>query len=306
MSRRSSTSDSDSSLELLLDTITNAFGGILFVAILVVILLRLNPSRSKNEPQPATVQSRENLAAAEEQLIAAMSELESLEAVAASQQKINATERPDLVRQFKDLQSMREKRDAAIAGRADAVHSLSQAQEEINELLDKSSLLDQQLAQAREKRNQAQALNEEEKDKRTRSANLPKPRVTDKFDIPVIVRYGRAYFPYRPETLPLGRVIDTREVFVRTEDSKEVTVTPKPYAGLLLKESASVSAAIRSRLSQNSSARFYVTVGVWPDSFREFSVFKEALVATGYEYRLIPLDEGGRLVEGAVNNPLVQ
>lgn len=306
MSRRPGASDSDSSLELLLDTITNAFGGILFLAILIVVLLRLNPSRTKGDPQPATSRARETLAAAEEQLTAAMEELESLEAIAKTQQEIAATERPDLIQRFQDLQSLRESRNAAIAQRAESVQALAQSQKEINELLEKSSRLDQQLFEAHERRDRARSSHDAERHKRTRSANLPNPRATDKINIPVVVRYGRMYFPYRPETLPLGREIDTDEMFVREEDADDITVTPKPYAGLALKDVEAAVQSIRRRLAQNSSARFYIAVGVWPDSYREFSILKQALVATGYEYRLIPLGEGGMLTEGSVSDPLVQ
>ena len=52
MRRRRSGGDGDDSLELLLDTITNAFGGIVFLAILVIILLQNSSETSTPASKP--------------------------------------------------------------------------------------------------------------------------------------------------------------------------------------------------------------------------------------------------------------
>lgn len=51
MRRRRRTTSADS-LELLLDTICNTFGGVLFIAILVVILLRMTGESEEETPVP--------------------------------------------------------------------------------------------------------------------------------------------------------------------------------------------------------------------------------------------------------------
>src|SRR3954469_20184054 len=65
------------SLELLLDTICNAFGGILFLTIFLTMLLRL--SAPKNVSRPVTDEARSEMTDLSGQLDLVAAELESLE-----------------------------------------------------------------------------------------------------------------------------------------------------------------------------------------------------------------------------------
>ena len=68
--------DRQSSLELLLDTITNTFGGIVFLALLVVVLLQLTSDKATQEaPQKETV---DRLVAMETELITATRQRDEL------------------------------------------------------------------------------------------------------------------------------------------------------------------------------------------------------------------------------------
>src|SRR5687768_3661347 len=84
MSRKSSASSD--SLDLLLDTICNTFGGVLFIAMLVIILL--NMSGEKAASVPATPDAQAQLAAAQAEMVRAQTELDQLRRAAAEQAKL--------------------------------------------------------------------------------------------------------------------------------------------------------------------------------------------------------------------------
>ena len=98
--------EADSSLELLLDTITNTFGGILFLALLVVVLLQMTSEATSVEaPNPEVIDALNEL---EVQLIAVTRQRDEL---------VRATRAQDaLLRQLatesnrRDLERLRESR----------------------------------------------------------------------------------------------------------------------------------------------------------------------------------------------------
>jgi hypothetical protein len=90
MSRRKRTADS--SLELLLDTICNTFGGVLFLAILICVLLRMaSPLEQLVAEHDRT--TPEEMQALELQLDALVAEIETLQATQ-SQQDVIANSTP--------------------------------------------------------------------------------------------------------------------------------------------------------------------------------------------------------------------
>ena len=77
----------DGSLELLLDTICNTFGGVLFISILVVILL--NMSSKQAETTPPTDAARAELIEAQARLSKTNDELEQLLTAIQTQEQIS-------------------------------------------------------------------------------------------------------------------------------------------------------------------------------------------------------------------------
>ena len=107
MSNRCAAEQEDS-LELLLDTISNAFGGVLFLTILLALLLRI--SQPKTEAEEITKPARHELVELSSELDEVLSELQSVEAAFTVQSDARGRlVDPDLQRHYGDLVEQRER-----------------------------------------------------------------------------------------------------------------------------------------------------------------------------------------------------
>jgi hypothetical protein len=90
------------------------------------------------------------------------------------------------------------------------------------------------------------------------------------------------------------------------EDTEFISVVPKPYAGIKIEDNEEFRRKLSLALKPYNNKQYYLALGVWEDSFKEFAYLKAALIDAGFQYRLIPIQEGGSIVESHVENPLVQ
>ncbi len=93
---------------------------------------------------------------------------------------------------------------------------------------------------------------------------------------------------------------------VLDEDGDYFTVTPKPYRGVPIGKGQSLPAEIVRQLASKPPSTYYVSFSIWDDSFDEFQTVRDALVAGGYEYRLVVVTEGDEVFYGSVVDPKVQ
>ncbi len=293
------------SFELLLDTITNAFGGILFIAILVVIMLQLSGKRELEKP---TAELDE---IAHRRMERQMSELaqrrEQLRRALELQGRIIQDFAPDDSREaLERLNKSKVQREDLATRRDKLLNEVQDERTQIGKVVRESSQLDQELASASRDLNELKSAHQREIESRTKTANMPMARRTSKLETVVIVRYGRLYVPFRTIEDRLAGRVNSEDMAGVGEDASEVTLTPKPYAGLPLVAAASLKRDLATKLSGYEPGRFYLCVAIWNDSFDRFEHFKEALIALGFEYRLILLTDGGKVSEGPVKDVLVQ
>lgn len=303
MRRRDNDSD-QSSLELLLDTISNTFGGVLFMAILIAILLQMSgkPSGPQKE-QPEIPQA--DLIALKQQLDEAINQRaalrQALKAQSATRDKLR---QEDLQPQVEALAALRARRNELQAKKLEQLAEISREQIEINELSKQISALNEQLAAARREAAAARAALKSEIESRTRSTSLPKTRTSSKREVALLARYGRLYFIYNYSG-PWERTLNLKHMVVVDEDGSSRTLTPKPYAGLRLADDGFQQELTR-RLKQHPARDWYVAVAVWGDSFAEFARLRAALVELGYDYRLLLIQPGEKIGESSIPNPVVQ
>jgi len=311
MTRRSDLNDS--SLELLLDTICNTFGGVLFLAMLVSLLLTQTRKRSELEaktadPMPAVsaadlvrldvrADEAERDLAHLEAVLADFREMggqmadpgyrEKLDAMQAAAQAVTelAAHRVRLLRDIADAQAATAraagKTVATERERVEAERRLAAAQQR----LDVASQQRDQLVQSAIK-----LRNESEKTTTVATTGkAPRERDTAKREFGVMLKYGRMYLMH---TYRNGdREVNTQE-FVVTPGLLNNTAEPKPGAGLDLKGRAIAPAELRRYLASHPAGTWYPCLVVHPDSFEEFLTLKAALVSLGYEYRLMPTNTG--------------
>ncbi|HUG91481.1 MAG TPA: hypothetical protein VML55_11635 [Planctomycetaceae bacterium] len=280
-------SDADNgSLDLLLDTICNTFGGVLFISMLVVILLNMSSRQAALTPPDASAQAA--LVELERARSQTAAELRTLrDALSVQQQLERRIDDPGLREAVRRLREERDARTTRTA-QADAARSrISQAQIDVNRVA--LSLAELQAARTRAAATLEQVDREMAREMavRTRTARLPKLRQTTKTEVPFFLRQGRlCAFARRTPTGGLARNAD--EAVIRTDAAGVQTVEPVVPAGSLVNPAASSHADIEQKVAQFDKDRHFITLVVWPDSFAEFAVVKEILVRQQFEYRLLP------------------
>ena len=309
MSRRRQTYDS--SLELLLDTICNTFGGILFLAILVSLLLRTTRDRAEADLQasgPAPAMSRADLIRVEAELKDATDRIDQLKkSIELSGQLSESLATPEIRSELKRLDSEsvkvleRQRKEGELLARlatiqaatADAKAAVAQSAGDLAEarqvLADAERQLDEAEAEKQVLQDRAGVLAEEaiRSSEVEASGAAPRERVTGKREWPLLIRYGRVYQLYRSEG---------EEEAVNTEhfDVQKGILADSAHARIGAGVSASrpdFAQQLSSLLRERPPAGWYIAIAVFPDSFDAFQRVKAQLVSRGYEYRIIPTDQ---------------
>ena len=295
------------SLELFLDIICNTFGGVLFLAILVTILLRTtsafhNPDQVLAE-QTHDFEDVQDLAMREQH---ARLQLEELRRVLDRQSGVvSHFEDPKMNDLLEERIRLQEKKQALLDEREALKVAVEDATDLTRQLAEEERTLADDLARAQREERQATIQLRAETSKKTQKVELPTLKTTHKSEIGLVVRFGRLYVWHRYDDYDRRVGLNTDEFVVTSRGSEEIETVPKPYAGTPITETNAT--AIRLRLSTFSVEDNYLTTGVWPDSFATFQVLKREMVAMGFNYRLIPMTDGGSLTDGGSDEiPLVQ
>jgi len=286
--------DSGESLELLLDTISNAFGGILFVTILLTLLLRMSHRPVSQEPVEES--ARQELVADNQELDAALAELEVLEQAANLQTETrDRLANEDLQAAFEQLQISRQRKNELQSLILQATRDRAREQERMDEVARQSQQLEQENERLESAKSELASELKREKLRRTQSMVPPQTKVSTKLECMLVVRYGRVYLQYSGRS-PFLREINHPD-FVLMEEDDGTAITPKPYAGLPIREQSDFKGMLADKLSGYDARNWFICLAVWEDSFEEFAFVKKALVELGYEYRLIAATHGDRLAE---------
>jgi hypothetical protein len=290
MSRRRAARAQDS-LELLLDTICNTFGGVLFIAILVILLLQQTSPNSappvETEITPAELQM---LAIRWESVAGELSRLREnrrsqqtvVDSVAPADLRAQLEERRELTAQQDELQT---ELDTLLARRADLTI-------EIEEQTSENEVVRRKAVEADERRDREQSLLDDDRQARMQEIRLPVVRSRPgKQEIGLIMRYGRLYVwhKYGPGYRRHG--LNTDDFVVISTDDDELKVRPKPTRGTLVDASPESQAAVTEVLKRFDPRSCYLAVIVRPDSYGEFRHVRDAAIQLGLEYRLIAVGD---------------
>ena len=292
------------SLELLLDTICNTFGGVLFIAILVVLLLQ----QSGNNPVSATPAAVPVSAVEMGQMTARMQavndELAQLQLNRNSQDEIVQSFAPDTVRQL-------------IADRRRATANQESLQADVDRLLsDNAALVTKveslsvenagvrvRLEQSRDRLQSIESELNRDRQSRVEDARLPVNRTdVHKAEVGLVLRYGRLYIWHKYGGGANDRLgLNTDEFVVISEEAGGLTTRPKPSAGTILDGSDSSNAAVGKTLRRFAPNECYFVVVARPDSYGVFRHLRDQIIELGFEYRLMPTatddpvtDRGGK------------
>lgn len=292
----------EGSLDLLLDTITNTFGSILFITILVALLLRFSGHVSSRKVEV----SKADQARAQARLAELSAEVNRLKAtldfIPQSDSEVVRIER-SIAAAAQELAAVFQEDAAAATEISDdqdyivSVHqrlaSLSQELERLRPLADESA---QQRAKAEETAANLAALASEldrpiDPERIEQTATLPELTSTSKKQIGLFMRYGRVYVMHQwsPAGMRLGP--NTDHFVISTRPDGNQSAKARPDAGCLA-DQATIKSALREILRGFPPDNWVVGLVVNEDSFPQFQTVKSTLVALGYQYEPFPIEVG--------------
>lgn len=293
----------DGSLDLLLDTITNTFGSVLFITMLVAILLRTAGIVRDEESPPSKIDQ----ARTEAQINELTAEVERLRA------KLDALppSDPNLARVEAETAKAAEDtarvlaEDAAVAAEAAADQEraidLARRLAEIHEKLEKLKPLVEDQAECRRKAEEHAAelakvaieLDRPVDPTRiTQTARLPELMATKKEQFGIFMRYGRVYVMHDrgPNGERLGP--NTQHFAISSRPDGRQVAQARPDTGYIA-DGATVTKTMRDILRRHPADAWVVAVIVHEDSFAQFQTVKSALVSLGYQYEPIIVRRDG-------------
>jgi len=303
MPRRREPTDS---LDLLLDTICNTFGGILFIALLVVILLQL-----QGEQTAATTEkdvTAADLAALRIELADRIDSERRLRELLDRQRHTLADLAPD---ELADLIAEHHAVNATHAERQTQREDLLQQSAELAESIEqthedlKSTAADLEAAKARVRTLEQQVADQRES--RRRELRTPVQHMPHgKREIGCVLQYGRFYIWHRYDGFGQLGGLNTDEFIVLEDGIATVRTTPRPTKGIPIDDSATCREKLSSRLARFAPDDCYIAVVTRPDSFAEWQVLRNHLAEQGFEYRLMPFNDGETITDRGGSGSRVQ
>lgn len=298
MRRRSAPPDS---LELLLDTICNTFGGVLFLAILIAVLIRTSSKiqdRPDEEAPPATPVSAEEWYKAEANLQKALSEREALEkAIERQTALLGEIAGPEFQEALGKQKIRDEARRKLLEQHREALGELAELQEKLEGLDAELAGLDRSLADLPRHIEDAKKELEKQIAARTQASRMSRTRTTSKREVSGILRYGRFYLWHHYDEHGNRLGVNTDDMLILEENADEYLVEPKPFGGAVVADNPAATAALSRILARFDRDKRYLGVVVYPDSFKQFGYLKKLFIERGFEYRLMPTEPGERIVD---------
>ena len=301
--KRKSGSSGDS-LDLLLDTICNTFGGILFISMLVVILVNA-ASQDVSSSLPTQV-DHQRLVESRRQLSDMTIKLDSLRrAVRQTEQLRDRFTDAEGQAVIDDLQVLQDTTELLHETRDASLGELAETQELINETARETARLRVAMRNAQQDLAATQRQLESEVALRSRTSKVPRQKTTTRQQAPFFLKAGRLCSYANVDSRGnLSR--NETEVRLLEEGGKTFAV-PVGGAGLMVKPDGSNVDEVTRRLEPFDESKYFIAIVVWDDSFEQFQIIKDAAVRGNYEYQLIPMSRDEKIYIGeAVDQPTVQ
>ena len=86
--------------------------------------------------------------------------------------------------------------------------------------------------------------------------------------------------------------MNSDEFVVVADHGDELVTQPNPTAGIPLDGNDATKQRIRERLHQFNRSDVYMVAVVRQDSFAHFRFLRDVLLEMGFEYRLMPMQDG--------------
>lgn len=288
------------SLDLLLDTICNTFGGILFISMLVVILVNA-ASQDISSSMPTEV-DHQRLVEGRRRLSDITVKLASLQrAVRQNEQLRERFSDPEAQTVMDDMETLQDATAAMHENRDASLSSLAETQTLINDTARETARLREAMKAAQQAFAGAERQLEAEVALRSRTSKLPRQKTTTRQQAAFFLKEGR--LRSYANMNPTGRLTRNEiEVRLHEEDGKTFA-EPVAGAGLMVESDGSNMEDVAKRLEPFDGSKFFIAIVVWDDSFEQFQIVKDAAVRGNYEYQLIPMARNEKIYIGETTEP---
>lgn len=286
MKRRRNSDDSASSFDLFLDTICNTFGGIVFLAILLAVMVQ---NRS-------VVQSKQSDAeqASPDEIREAMGQLTELTAKSARLQTTLAALPSKKPEEAEDstLSDLAEALETIQLDATSTLESEAKKSQDLTAILEKNA--DQRIKndavlpalEATKKR-----LTKLESDYKAlvqsqqQTLRLPRVQTSRAASVLVLVQGGQLYLAKSPSLY--GKGFNSQQVSTRTLADTGIEIVPIPGTGWDIGNGDAIR-EFRSIIQKAVSQSNFITLVIWPDSFDQFAKLRTEMIDGGIVYQLWP------------------
>lgn len=265
------------SLELLLDTICNTFGAVIFISMLLSILAGEKASDTTNHPSDELIdrmvmQRQRDVAEARARHTRVKSQLDQQSGLL---EKFGS---PESLHMAMEISQASQSQLALLDSKAEQLETLT---EQDAEALRKEDVLSKKMREREKLRQQDAALSRELEAATAqfgRKAKISRIRPTKKVGF-VFMLHDKKLF----RTMTASGEIDAMDCTEQDRAGSHVLV-PRPTGGLVLPTQPN---RIQDRFAHLDNRRHFVRLFVSPNSFAEFIQIKDALVDMNLEYEVI-------------------
>jgi hypothetical protein len=278
-------SKSEESLDLLLDTLCNVFGGIILISCLLALLTTDRPVRPKDDGTNSDGNERllaERLEAATKELAGLQAILDKIKAQGDEDLQKLLVERDQLKATQNRLRQQATQERVDDGSDNDPVGNLTRLRREVKALdlkiVDGKARTQAATAKERDLASRLQRLKtqiDETEAKRVEYVRFPKEHTASKHSFNIILKYGEVF----PLNHTDGRVF--AGVTRVPPGSENFTAIPNMSAGWDLVKDRS---AVLEMLASCKQGGVYIALYVYPDSFETFRSLKELIYSAGLEY----------------------
>jgi hypothetical protein len=300
MRRRKATPTS--SLDLFLDAISNMFGGIILLAILLALIVQSRSQEPELVSEPGvtvSIQEASVILGKLDQLEAQYSQLR--DAVLILQQMQPKIQQSEISSLQSELAQRQEMLSESVQKQIELSRTLAQQESSTANLRQEIAEVQQQLTSTQAALEAEKLALDEALEEQVEILRLPQVETVVKSNVILLMRYGKLYVTYEQDGI--------------TPNSMHVTVTrlgasskiaPNSTAGWDLNEPAGI-VELKEYLNRYSADSTILSVAVWPDSFKDFIQLRQVALEKGFQYQLWPLtDVPALLVSPSDQLPRVQ
>lgn len=274
-----------SSLDLFLDTICNTFGGIMFLAILLSVLVQMRSKEPKPvEPSkvPMTASEAREISSQLATLTSTHNRLSELLVELRKKQPLPADQTiEELVKKSGRAQEVL---DDATRQQAETSKQLAQQIQTNAEIVKSMEEFRAQLFAERAALEKDSLALDDALSDQMEVLKLPKIATSFKSKVFFLVRYHKIYpLAKSPGPISDNSDLNDADVTIKHLSSEAFTAAPKPARGW-----APTRSELDSYMQACSPTTDVFTVIVWPDSHAEFAAMKEKMIQLGFQYDLQP------------------